>query len=439
MVICEIAKLEKVIGYLLSSRAYLGKDPLIRVEGKELSRELVLNEKIKGLIKTREYFLSADSNKYIYRKKNADGSYTRYPPAKILLEEARSGIRDNQRTDNRHIIESEIAKSLPLTKRLNPCTDLYEVLNQKYLTTKQKRDNVLYGFSSVIGFTGFSDISGKEIIFLTFFKDPIEEIKASLSEKIKTDKMYHYLRSDSPSVHLYSVFIYKSAYDKLVAQCRMQVAQKQLNRMERPSSLNSDGEEVEQLTMKDTLEQALWGLDGAIDNIASESTASEVSDKMEFIREEISTMRRRLQEAKENNDMPKVKKICDNGIITLKKYYKEIEDIPETLWENVGMEILRNLVSIAKISISITSFVLAVKSNPIGIKEKVTMVGSGVSVLSNILSKLKESVDGIDYKKINDKYFGNKNRKGAGNLVKEKSLKMINDNILILQKVRNEI
>lgn len=187
------------------------------------------------------------------------------------------------------------------------------------------------------------------------------------------------------------------------------------------------------------LDYAFENLDQSINSIVSESTASDVSEKMEYIRDEIMIMRQRLQEAKENKDIKKIKKICDTGIVTLKRYYREIEDIPETLWENVGMEILKNIISIANITVSIISFIIASKSNPIGFKEKITMAGSGISVISNLVSKLKESIDGIDYKKINDKYFGNKNRKGFGNIAKEKSLKMINDNIIILQKARTEI
>lgn len=187
------------------------------------------------------------------------------------------------------------------------------------------------------------------------------------------------------------------------------------------------------------LEAILEDIDASIDSIVSESTASEVSDKMEYIRDEILIMRQRLQEARENKDLKKIKKICDNGIITLKKYYKEIEDIPESMWENVGMGILKNIISIANITVSIVSLIIGIQSSPKNTLNTAVAISSGLSLVSALTDKLENSINNVNYRKINDKYFGNKNRKGLGNDIKERSLKMINDNILILQKVRTEI
>lgn len=437
---CEILDLDQVIRYLLESRSYLGTEEMVRIHGELISRDLLLRNRVRELTRTRSYFLSTKSNDSIYRKRNHDGSYTRYPPARILLEEARLAMEENQKTPFRHIVEFEKQKKIPLTRRINPCEELNAILNQKYESKKTKISWVVYGFSSVVGINGFVDSRGKDLIFLVSFKDPVPVIRSSLSEKMKTNEIYRYLRSDSPN-RVYAFFTPMETYRKLIELLRQDSVQMKLNQFERPNGLSEEKNENEviQLSMDDVLEQVLLDLDDSIDSIASESTASEVSDKMEFIRDEILIMRQRLQEARENNDLKKVKKICDNGIITLKKYYKEIEDIPETLWENVGMGILRNVISIANITVSIVSFVLSAKANPMGLKDKVSMIGSGVSVLSTLTSKLKESIDGVNYKKINDKYFGNKNRKGFGNEVKEKSLKMINDNILILQRVKNEI
>ena len=437
---CEILGLDQVIRYLLESRSYLGTEEMVRIHGELISRDLLLRDRVRELTRTRSYFLSTKSNDSIYRKRNRDGSYTRYPPARILLEEARLAMEENQKTPFRHIVESKKQKKIPLTKRINSCEELNSILNQKYESKKTKISGVVYGFSSVVGINGFMDSRGNSLIFLVCFKDPVPVIRSSLSEKTKTNEIYRYLRSDSPN-RIYAFFTSIETYWKLIELFRQDSVQMKLNQFERPNGLSEEKNENEviQLSMDDVLEQVLLDLDDSIDSIASESTASEVSDKMEFIRDEILIMRQRLQEARENNDLKKVKKICDNGIITLKKYYKEIEDIPETLWENVGMGILRNVISIANITVSIVSFVLSAKANPIGLKDKVSMIGSGVSVLSTLTSKLKESIDGVNYKKINDKYFGNKNRKGFGNEVKEKSLKMINDNILILQRVKNEI
>lgn len=437
---CEILDLDQVIRYLLESRSYLGTEEMVRIHGELISRDLLLRDRVRELTRTRSYFLSTKSNDSIYRKRNRDGSYTRYPPARILLEEARVVMEENQKTPFRHIVESEKQKKIPLTRRINSCEELNAILNQKYESKKTKISGVVYGFSSVVGINGFMDSRGNALIFLVSFKDPVPVIRSSLSEKMKTNEIYHYIRSDSPN-RIYAFFTHMETYWKLIEIFRQDSVQLNLNQFERPNGLSEEKNEKEviQLSMDDVLEQVLLDLDDSIDSIASESTASEVSDKMEFIRDEILIMRQRLQEARENNDLKKVKKICDNGIITLKKYYKEIEDVPETLWENVGMGILRNVISIANITVSIVSFVLSAKANPIGLKDKVSMIGSGVSVISTLTSKLKESIDGVNYKKINDKYFGNKNRKGFGNEVKEKSLKMINDNILILQRVKNEI
>ena len=430
---CWILNFDDFFEKILQSRLYMGKDPFINIYGGFVTRSLYFSDRIKEIKRTRNYFSSTKSNDYIYRKKNKDGTYTRYPPARILLEEARDSMYDNHKTNFKHIYE--ISDSIPLTKRIDLCEELNQVLNRRYKINQTKMQQRMFAFSSVLGINGFKDSNGKEVIFLIFFKSPVPIIKSSSSEKEKKTKIIYYLRNKN-NVSLF--FTYKSNYEKMIEYCKTEDIQNQLN-MEEYSSKNKKGNEVVQMGLTDYLDDALENLDNSINMITFESTASDVSDKMEYIRDEILVMRQRLQEARENKDINKVKKICDNGIITLKKYYKEIEDIPETLWENVGMGVLRNVVSLANVTVSLVSLVMGIRTSPKNIKTKISMVGSGLSITSELVTKLKNSIDSVNYKKINDKYFGNKNRKGFGNEVKEKALKMINDNILILQKVRNEI
>ena len=193
------------------------------------------------------------------------------------------------------------------------------------------------------------------------------------------------------------------------------------------------------MDIDEMLNQTLKNLDSSINNIASESTSSDVSEKMEYINDEILIMRQRLQEAIENKDLKKIKKICDNGIIILKKYYTEIEDIPENIWENIGMRIFKNIIFFANLTVSIASFIIGIKMLPKNALNTIVTFGSAFSIISDLISKLESSINHINYSKINDKYFGNKNRKGGGNEIKEKSLKIINDNISILEKIRKEI
>ena len=151
-----------------------------------------------------------------------------------------------------------------------------------------------------------------------------------------------------------------------------------------------------------------------------ESTASDVNSKMEYIYDDIKILRTRLQEAKENNDKQKLRKICEHGIIMLKKYYYEIEDIDENTWENVELSI-------------------ALFLTPSGIGKVVSLTNSGVTILKTITDKIKQNIENVDYVQLNDKYFGNKKRVFNGNDMKEKSLKIITDNILLMEKIKKEI
>lgn len=175
-----------------------------------------------------------------------------------------------------------------------------------------------------------------------------------------------------------------------------------------------------------------------LDNIIQESTASDVDSKMEYIREDIKIFRSRLQEAIEDDDKRRIYKICDSGIKALKGYYKEIEDIPETVWENVGLSIISKLSSFVGVSLSLVSFIVGLKTPNKTALQKLGTASSGLSTIATLVDKVDKATKEINYRKINDQRMGNRNRKLTGNQTKEKALKLISDNIFLLEAVKKK-
>ena len=153
-----------------------------------------------------------------------------------------------------------------------------------------------------------------------------------------------------------------------------------------------------------------------LDSIIQESTASDVDSKMEYIREDIKIFRSRLQEAIEDDDKRRIYKICDSGIKALKGYYKEIEDIPETVWENVGLSIISKLSSFVGVSLSLVSFIVGLKTPNKTALQKLGTASSGLSTIATLVDKVDKATKEINYRKINDQRMGNRNRKLTGNL-----------------------
>ena len=175
-----------------------------------------------------------------------------------------------------------------------------------------------------------------------------------------------------------------------------------------------------------------------LDSIIQESTASDVDSKMEYIREDIKIFRSRLQEAIEDDDKRRIYKICDSGIKALKGYYKEIEDIPETVWENVGLSIISKLSSFVGVSLSLVSFIVGLKTPNKTALQKLGTASSGLSTIATLVDKVDKATKEINYRKINDQRMGNRNRKLTGNQTKEKALKLISDNIFLLEAVKKK-
>lgn len=175
-----------------------------------------------------------------------------------------------------------------------------------------------------------------------------------------------------------------------------------------------------------------------LDNIIQESTASDVESKMEYIRDDIKIFRSRLQEAIEDDDKRRIYKICDSGIKALKGYYKEIEDIPETVWENVGLSIISKLSSFVGVSLSLVSFIVGLKTPNKTALQKLGTASSGLSTIATLVDKVDKATKEINYRKINDQRMGNRNRKLTGNQTKEKALKLISDNIFLLEAVKKK-
>lgn len=175
-----------------------------------------------------------------------------------------------------------------------------------------------------------------------------------------------------------------------------------------------------------------------IDSIIQESTASDVESRMEYIREDIKIFRSQLQEAIEDDDKRRIYKICDSGIKALKGYYNEIEDIPETVWENVGLSIISKLSSFVGVSLSLVSFVVGLKTPNKTTLQKLGTASSGLSTIATLVDKVDRATKAINYRKINDQRMGNKNRKLTGNQTKEKALKLISDNIFLLEAVKKK-
>ena len=175
-----------------------------------------------------------------------------------------------------------------------------------------------------------------------------------------------------------------------------------------------------------------------LDSIIQESTASDVDSKMEYIREDIKIFRSRLQEAIEDDDKRRIYKICDSGIKALKGYYKEIEDIPETVWENVGLSIISKLSSFVGVSLSLVSFIVGLKTPNKTALQKLGTASSGLYTIATLVDKVDKATKEINYRKINDQRMGNRNRKLTGNQTKEKALKLISDNIFLLEAVKKK-
>lgn len=174
------------------------------------------------------------------------------------------------------------------------------------------------------------------------------------------------------------------------------------------------------------------------ESIVEESTTSEVESRMELIYDNIKILKTRLNEAIEDEDENRIKKICDNGIKSLREYYRQIESIPESAWENIGEKIFNKLSFIISFGINTASFMIEL-NNPNKQNKFIKQGIAGSQMFLTLYNELKSRKDEINYKKINDKNLGNKERKAGGNRSKEKALKIINDNINLIEKVRKSL
>lgn len=173
--------------------------------------------------------------------------------------------------------------------------------------------------------------------------------------------------------------------------------------------------------------------------ITMESTTLEVKEMMVNIKEEMYVLRKRLQEAKESNNKAAIIKVCDSGITLLHKYYKEVESIPESVWENTAESLTRNILQFVQVGTSIAQSVISFASHKI-FTGSVHVTAS----FSNLAKLIKDKMESLNFKKYNDHRLKNKNRKGFGNYEKEQALFLISDTIKLLvvtkaefSKVRN--
>lgn len=87
---------------------------------------------------------------------------------------------------------------------------------------------------------------------------------------------------------------------------------------------------------------------------------------------------------------------------------------------------------------SLVSFVVGLKTPNKTTLQKLGTASSGLSTIATLVDKVDRATKAINYRKINDQRMGNKNRKLTGNQTKEKALKLISDNIFLLEAVKKK-